>query len=65
MGSVVWFSCLFPALWSLNCQKLCPFSKFFADFSKKIEAVVAIYVYASESFWFALLEIDIDYYAMT
>ena len=25
MGSFVWFSCLLPELWSLNCQKLCPF----------------------------------------
>ena len=28
MGSFVWFSCLLPELWSLNCQKLCPFCIF-------------------------------------
>ena len=26
--SFVWFSCLFLELWSLNCQKLCPFRNF-------------------------------------
>ena len=52
-------------LWSLNCQKLCFFSQIFADVSKKSEAVIAIYVYASESSRLALLENDVDYYAMT
>ena len=55
------FSCVMV----LKLSKIVSFFQIFADFSKKIEAVVAIYVYASESFWFALLEIDIDYYAMT
>ena len=52
-------------LWSLNSQKLCFFSQIFADVSKKSEAVIAIYVYASESSRLALLENDVDYYAMT
>ena len=35
MGSFVWFSCLLPELWSLNCQKLCPFSNTFWHQSAK------------------------------
>ena len=37
----------------------------FADFSKKSKAVIAIYVYASESSLSAYLANDIGYYAMT
>ena len=44
--------------------KNCPFLQFFADVSKKSKAVIAIYVYASESSRFALLENGIGYYAM-
>ena len=65
MGSFVWFLCLLPELWSLNCQKLCPFCVFFADVRKKSKAVIAIYFYASESSRFALLGNGIGYYAMT
>ena len=62
MGSFVWFSCLLTELWSLNCQKLCPF---FADISNKSNAIIAVYVYAFESSRFALLENGIGYNAMT
>ena len=51
-------------LWSLNCQKLSLFLKSFADVSKRSNAVIAIYVYASESFHFVLLENNIGYYAV-
>ena len=64
MGSLLLFSYLLHNLWSLNCQKLYPFCNSFADISKKCEAVIAIYVYASESSRFALLENGVDYYAM-
>ena len=57
MGPFAWFSCLLSELWSLNCQKLYPFLQFFA--------VIAIFVYASESSRYALLENGIGYYAMT
>ena len=65
MGSFDWFSCLRPELWSLNCQKLCPFFTYFADVSNKSMAVIAVYVYAFESSRFGLLENGIDYYAIT
>ena len=65
MRSFIWFSCLLPELWSLNCQKLCPFCIFFADVSNKFKAVIAVLVYAFESSRFALLENGIGYYAMT
>ena len=39
MSSFVWFPCLLPELWSLNCQKLCPFCIFLADVSNKSKAV--------------------------
>ena len=64
MRSFVWFSYFLPELWSLNCQKLCPFS-IFTDVSNKSKAVIAVYVYAFESSRFALLENGIGYYAMT
>ena len=38
--------------------------QFFADISKKSKAVIAIYVYASESSRFALLENGVGCYAM-
>ena len=37
---------------------------FFADISNKSKAVVAAYVYASESSHFSILENGIGYYAM-
>ena len=66
MGSFAWFPCLLPKLWSLNCQKLCPFCNFLYV-SKKSKDIIAVYVYASESFRFAVLEngIVIMFYAMT
>ena len=45
-------------------SKLVSFLQFFADISKKSKAVIAIYVYASESSRFALLENDVGYDAM-
>ena len=54
--------CLPLELWSLS--KIVPFLQFFANVNKKSKAVVAIYVYASESSRFALLENGIGYYAM-
>ena len=47
------------------CLGFCLFLQFFVDTSKINEAVVAIYVYVSESSHFALLENGIRYYAMT
>ena len=64
MGSFVWFLCLLPELWCLNCQKLCPFCIFFADVSKKFKGVIEVYVYAFECSCFILLENGIGYYAM-
>ena len=40
----------------LKLSKVTSFLQIFADVSKKSKAVIAIYVYASESFRFALLE---------
>ena len=66
MGSFVWFLCLLPELWSLNCVKnYVLFAFFFADVSKKSKVVIAIYVYASKSYRLPLLENGIGYYAMT
>ena len=45
--------------------KIVPFLQFFADVSKKSKAVIAIYVYASESSRLALLENGIGYYTTT
>ena len=46
--------------------KNCGFQHFFfANVSKKSKAVIATYVYASESSRFTLLENDIGYYAVT
>ena len=55
IGSLVLFSYLLPELWSLNYQNV-PFLQFFSNASKKSKVVIAIYVYASESSFFALLE---------
>ena len=51
-------------LWSLNCQKLCPFYIFFTNVSNKSKAVIAVYVYTFEISRF-VLENGIGYYAMT
>ena len=64
MRSFVWFSCLLPELWSVNCQKLCLFCNFLLMSTKSLNSVIVIYVYASESSYFALLENGIGYYAM-
>ena len=48
----------------LKLSKIVSFLQFFADISKKSKAVIAIYVYASESSRFALLENGVGYYAM-
>ena len=48
----------------LKLSKIVFFLQFFADISKKSKAVIAIYVYASESSRFALLENGVGYYAM-
>ena len=57
MGLYVWLLCLYPDSWSLYCQKLFAFCKFFVDVDKNSKAAIAIYL--------ALLKSDIDYYAMT
>ena len=49
----------------LKLSKIVSFLQFFADISKKSKAVIAIYIYASESSRFTLLENGIGYYAMT
>ena len=48
----------------LNLSKIVSFLQFFADIRKKSKADIAIYVHASESSCFALLENGIGYYAM-
>ena len=48
----------------LKLSKIVSFLQFFADISKKSRAVKAIYVYASESSRFTLLENGVGYYAM-
>ena len=48
----------------LKLSKIVSFLQFLANFSKKSNAVIAIYVYATESSHFALLENDIGYDAM-
>ena len=49
----------------LKLPKVVSFLKSFADVSKRSNAVIAIYVYASESSHFVLLENNIGYYAVT
>ena len=49
---------------SLNCPKLYPLTNF-ARVCKKSKAVIAIYVYASDSSCPALLENGVSYYAVT
>ena len=48
----------------LKLLKIVSFLHFFAAVSKKSKAVIAIYIYASESSRFALLENGVGYYAM-
>ena len=49
----------------LKLSKIVSYLQFFADISKEsIAVIVAIYVYASESSPFALLENGVGYYAM-
>ena len=48
----------------LKLSKIVSFLQFFANISKKSKAVIAIYVYASESSRFALLENGVGYDAM-
>ena len=49
----------------LKLSKIVSFLHFSADVSKKYKAVIAIYVYASESSCFALLENGVGYSAIT
>ena len=49
----------------LKLSKIVSFLQFLADISEKSKADIAIYVYASESSHFALLETGFGYYAMT
>ena len=49
----------------LKLPKIVSLLQFFPDVGKKSKGVTAIYVYASESSRFTLLENCIDYYAMT
>ena len=48
----------------LKLSDIVYFLQFFADISKKSKALIAVYVYASESSCLALLENGVDYYAM-
>ena len=48
----------------LKLSKIVSFLQLFADISKKSKAVIAIYIYASESSRFVLLENGVGYYAM-
>ena len=49
----------------LKLSKTVSFLQFLADVSEKPKAVIAIYVYASESSCFALLENGVGYSAIT
>ena len=49
----------------LKLSKIVSFLQFSADVSKICKAVIAIYVYASESSCFALLENGVGYSAIT
>ena len=49
----------------LKLSKVVSFLQFFVDISKESKAVIAIYVYASESSRFPLLENGVGYYAMS
>ena len=48
----------------LKLSKIVSFLQFFADVSKESKAIIAMYVYASGSSCFALLENGVGYYAM-
>ena len=56
---------LFHAIRYFLANKIVSFLQFFVDISKKSKAVIAIYVYASESSRFSLLENSVGYYAMS
>ena len=64
MGSLVLFSYLLSYDGS-EIVKNCVLFPIFSDVSKKSKAVIAIYVYASESSCFALLENGVGYSALT
>ena len=49
---------------AFKLAKILSFLQCFADISKKSKAVIAIFVYASESSCFALLENGVGYYVM-
>ena len=49
----------------LQLSRIVSFLQIFADVSKKSKAVIVIYVYASESSCFTVLENAIGYYATT
>ena len=49
----------------LKLSKIVSFLQVFAAVSKRLKAVIGIYVYTSESSRFALLENYYGYYAMT
>ena len=49
----------------LKLSKIVSFLQYVADVSKKSKAVIAIYVHASESSCFALLENGVGCYAKT
>ena len=49
----------------MNLSKSVSFLQFFPDISKISKAVIAIYVYASESSCFVFLENGVGSYAMT
>ena len=49
----------------VKLSKIVSFLQFLADVSEKPKAVIAIYVYASESSCFALLENGNGYYDLT
>ena len=48
----------------LKLSKNVSFLQFFADIKKEPNAVIAVHVYASETFGFAFLENSFAYYAL-
>ena len=48
----------------LKLSETVSFLQFFANVRKKSKAVITIYLYASESSCFTLLENDVGYYAI-
>ena len=56
---------IFPSWFTvLKLSEIVSFLQFFANISKKSKSVIVIYVYASESSCFTLLENGVCYYAM-